>query len=123
VPLAIRTIRGAREKVFRAHRARRLTLRRRGRRFRFFPGMVSDQGCETMLTTNKSWKRTFWRTVRILAGAAAALNRTAPKKSHTAIVNWPTDGGAPVCLSAARRPLVRTHCIAHPAPPHFATPG
>lgn len=38
-------------------------------------------------------------------------NRRAPKKSHTATVNYATDGGRAVCLSAANRPLMRVwHC-------------
>src|SRR6478736_3538553 len=78
VPLAIRTIRGAREKIFRAHRARRLTLRRRGRRFRFIPGMVSDQGCE-----NDADSQQFME-ADIPADCAGSGWRSGRTKSHSA---------------------------------------
>jgi hypothetical protein len=90
--------------------------------------MVSDQGCENDADDQQLMEAGIpadragsgWRSGR---AESQRLNRTAPKKSHTAIVNWPTDGGRPVCLSAAKWPLVRTLCIAHPAPSHFAITG
>ena len=99
----MRTIRGARENAFRAHRARRLKLRRRGRSGRLEGDIPAD--CAGV------------------GGRSGRANRTAPKKCHTADVNYATDGGGPVCLSAANRPLMRAFGIAHLAPSHFDISG
>ncbi|MEH2484971.1 hypothetical protein [Bradyrhizobium sp. AZCC 2230] len=71
-------MRGAREKFFRAHRARRMTLRRRGRRFWLIPGMVNDQSCE-----NDADDQQFME-ADILADCVGSGWRSGRAESHSA---------------------------------------
>jgi len=84
---------------------------------------MQNEGYSILMNGVDDWTRTFWLTVRGFDRRSGRANRRAPKKSHTAIVNWSTDGGRPVCLSAANRPLMRALGIAHLAPSHFEISG
>lgn len=70
-----------------------------------------------MLTTNNSWKRTFWRTVWVLVGAAAGLNRTAPKKKSYRNCEL-AHRRRPSCLFICRQMAPRAHA-SHCAPGAF----